>query len=220
MIWSKEIFNKNTRDYIKPDWSRNPIKKTILWHLYSKRSAFAGFETTIMPTQQLGPNVIGLSMEEYLHVLLISGITHFIVLKRENHLRRCISAQLAREKQMYHSRKPVNEVTSLHLDIQNTQIGQGWMPLKEVFKQTDERYEFLYSLLKPHQTLRLGYEADIRENPKVAYEKVCDFIEIDRVPVETDYKMTNPFPLYQVLSNFDEVAAHLKGTPYEWMLTD
>jgi len=218
--WAKEIFNKNVYNYIKPDWSRDPIKKTILWHLYGKKCKYLGFETTIMPTQQFRPDIIGMTLEDYVSLLKHTGITHFIILKRENHLRRCISAQLARNKKMYHSRQPVNKPTSLHLDTQHTRIGQGTMPLLELFKLTDERYELLHSLLKPYKTLRITYEADIKESPKIAYARICDFLQVEKVPVETEYQRTNPFPLNQVIENYDEVAGLLKGTAYEWMLTD
>lgn len=148
LAWRKEIFNKNNRKYyIEPDWSRDPIRKTILWHLYSERRSFVGFETTIMPSQQLGPDIIGMTMEDYIRLLVRTGVTHFIILKRENHLRRCISAALMRNKELSHTRKIIEEVTSLHLDLQNTQIGNTRMPLLDIFKKTDERYAHLQSLL-------------------------------------------------------------------------
>lgn len=221
VAWAKEIFNKNNmKYYIPPDWSRNPVKKTILWHLYRKRISYVGFETTIMPSQQLDPKIIGMTMENYIDLLVRIGITHFIILKRENHWRRCISAELMRKKELSHTRETIEKVTKLFVDIQNTQIGRASMPLLDIFKQTDERYEQLESILASYRTLKLTYEADVRDDPHIAYDKICNFLNIEKVPVETDYKKTNPFPLDQVLENSDEVAGLLKGTPYEWMLTD
>jgi hypothetical protein len=221
LAWNKEIFNKNNgKYYIKPDWKRDPIRKTILWHMYSERRSFVGFETTIMPSQQLGPSIIGMTMEDYIGLLVKTGVTHFIILKRENHLRRCISAELMRKNEMAHTRKIVDKITSLKLDVLNTQLGNTKMPLLEIFKQTDERYAQLQSLLTNYKTLKITYEADVSDDPQAAYRKVCDFINVKKVPVDTDYKKTNPFPLDQVLENFDEVAALLKGTSYAWMLTD
>jgi hypothetical protein len=220
ICWKGEIFNKITKDYVRPGWKRDPVKNTILWQIYSRRSRYVGFETTIMPSQQLGPDNIGLSMESYIGLLDSVGVSHFIILRRENHLKRCISAQIAAAKKMGHSRVMIDEITTVRIDLGNYPIGNRKMPLLELFGQMDLRYEKLISLVKPFRSLLLVYEKDIQEDPMIAYEKVCNFLEIESLPVKTNFQRTNPFPLHLVIENFREVQDHLTGTTYEWMLRE
>ena len=66
--------------------------------------------------------------------------------------------------------------------------------------------------------LHLVYEDDIEQSPKVAYEKVCEFLGVEAVEVECLYQRINTAPLSEIIENYDEVREYLRGTRYEAML--
>jgi len=53
----------------------------------------------------------------------------------------------------------------------------------------------------------------------VAYRSVCGFIGLEAAPVRVPYERVNPFPLQQIVTNYDAIAAALRDTEFEWMLT-
>jgi hypothetical protein len=218
IIWGREIFNANTHLYIPPDWHRNPVRKTIEWHLYRQSTPYFGFETTFMPSQQLRMGMIGMDLEQYCELLDRVGISHYIILKRENFLRRAVSAQVALESKKYHTREDKKEASSIKLDTGNFQLGNQQLPLPEVFESMEKRYALLEEILKDKQVLQISYEKDILPDTMLAFRKVCDFLKIPEAEVTSDYKRTNPFPLKQIIVNYEEVENLLKGTRFEWML--
>jgi len=64
----------------------------------------------------------------------------------------------------------------------------------------------------------ISYEKDILPDPMLAFKKVCVFLKIPEAIVTSDYKRTNPFPLRQIIVNYEEVDKLLTGTRFEWML--
>ena len=73
-------------------------------------------------------------------------------------------------------------------------------------------------MLAGEDVLELSYEDDIAEDPRAAYARVCTWLGLEVVPAEPDLRRTNPRALREVISNWDEVANGLAGTPYAWML--
>ncbi len=221
IIWAGEIFNRNVSRYIKPDWKTDPIRKTIEWQVYRSRTSYFGFETTIMPSQQLRPGCIGMTIDDYVKLLHDTGISHFIILKRENYLRRAVSAQIARERDKYHQKHDeTKQLYSTFIDQDHFQVGSEFMPLMDAFRLMDERYEILNRALTGKTKLDISYERHIQDDPHIAYEMVCRFLGLEPVPAETVYHRTNPFPLKDIIVNFKEVEDHLSGTPYEWMIKE
>ena len=53
----------------------------------------------------------------------------------------------------------------------------------------------------------------------MAYRSVCEFIGLEAAPVRVPYERVNPFPLQQMVTNYDTIAAALQDTVFEWMLT-
>ena len=68
--------------------------------------------------------------------------------------------------------------------------------------------------------LHLSYEEHIQDNPKEAYLKICEFLQIKPKKVDVRLSRTNPYPLKDIIENMDEVRDYLHGTPYEWMLEE
>ena len=78
-----------------------------------------------------------------------------------------------------------------------------------------EARQALYGL----PTLELTYEEQVLQDPRVAYRSVCEFIGLEAAPVRVPYERVNPFPLQQIVTNYDAIAAALRDTEIEWMLT-
>jgi hypothetical protein len=109
---------------------------------------------------------------------------------------------------------------SVKVNIENVQIDFDSKPLLDYLIDYDKHFSELETLLEGKCLLKLSYEEDIEKDPKIAYSRVCEFMNIPRQDVSVNLSKTNPFPLKDMIENFDEVKNTLSGTPYEWMLSD
>ena len=64
----------------------------------------------------------------------------------------------------------------------------------------------------------LSYEDDILPDPKIAYEKVCGFLDLEVRNPKVNLRRTNPFDIHEIVENYAELEKTLKNTKYEWML--
>ena len=65
------------------------------------------------------------------------------------------------------------------------------------------------------------YEDDIlNAGPIVAYEKVCSFLWLSPSKVQVKIGRTNPFPLEEIIENYEDIVKTLSTTKYSWMLSD
>ena len=97
-------------------------------------------------------------------------------------------------------------------------MGNRSEPLLDAFRCLDEHFERLKGLLPADDTYYLTYEDDILEDPRKGYKKLCHFLGIQPESPPIVFKKTNPFPLKDIVTNFDEIISHLKDTKYNWML--
>jgi LPS sulfotransferase NodH len=201
--------DRNVVEYVLGDWSARcrARKKSIL-----------GFETKYLPHQHFRKEFLNTTLEDYLQLLRHLRAWKFIVLRRDNYLRRAISAQVGVHTKTWHSKQRQGGPTRITLDVHTFKTGNHRESLFELFHRLDENYEKLSELLKADQVLHLSYEEDILDDPMVAYGKVCDFLGVQRESPDVDLARTNPFPCEAMLHNFDEVSSLLRGTKYEWML--
>lgn len=180
-------------------------------------SSFYGFE--IKPFHH---RLIGCSAEPFIDKLDSLGFTHFIILDRRNRLRKIVSSIISHERTgVYHSvqgkEAALNRVA---VDSDDVRIDFSAKPLLEYLSEYDEQFDSLKNLLKARNLLELTYEDDIQEDPEKGYQRVCRFLEIEPQKVTVRLSRTNPFPLRDMIENFNEVEDILSGTPYEWMLKD
>ena len=90
--------------------------------------------------------------------------------------------------------------------------------LEKKINQLELEMQEMENILSGNKILHLNYEDDIEQDPKKAYLRICEFIGVKPTKVCVRYKKTNPFPLADIIENFDEIKAILHNTPYEWML--
>ena len=160
-----------------------------------------------------------MELSDYLDLLTGLQFNKFILLHRRNYLQNTVSGEVGRKKSSWHEKLKVVQSTSVNIDISSVKIGQRYAPLLETFQYRDENYNRLKKLLSDQDVLSLTYEDDILENPIIAYNKVCEFLSVPGQDPVVPLNRTNPFAYEEMIENFDEVEAVLRGTEYEWMLT-
>lgn len=163
--------------------------------------------------------VLDLDLPELVEELKAGGVDRWVLVHRRNHLRRVVSGAVGRARGSYHQRRSdgPSELVRVTLDLDDVPFGPG-APLLDVFEELERGERELRQLLDGQPTLWLTYEDDIERDPTVAYERVCDFLGLERRPVEVRLRRTTPFSLEDVLENHAEVSALLEGTDREWML--
>jgi LPS sulfotransferase NodH len=218
VFWADEIFEK----VMRPDangFADDFMNKTINLSSNRRVSHIYGFETKYLPQQHLSDKCLNITIGNYITSLRTLGFSYFIVLHRKNYLRRAISVQVGRERGKWHSKERSMSPTKIHIDINSFQTGVRREPLLELFACMDESYDLLRHSLSSN-SLFITYEDDIQNDPLSAYGKVCEFLDLENEKPKIDLHKTNPFSYEQMISNFEEVEAVLKGTKYSWMLDD
>jgi hypothetical protein len=148
------------------------------------------------------------------------GYRDLIVLRRENYLRKVVSSVVALAHGSYHTSATGDRSSrpKVNLDVSGILIDGDRLPLLERFAHWDADFDELYASLHCFRHLCLTYEEDVMNDVNVAYRKVCEFLDVEVVPVESRLKRTNPYPLVELISNWEEVCSCLTGTRWEWML--
>jgi hypothetical protein len=215
--WGDEIFdapNLVATPGFRPSrpWIRSMIEIVANG---SKRECF-GFESRV---HDFHAGCIPLTKTDFVSLLEDIGFTHFIVLRRHNLLRVVISARVARETGRLHVGREPRQATRVQLDVADP-LGWSVGSLIEFIEGCDRFYEEVDDALSGKNKLEIAYEADIEGDPSVAYNEVCRFVDIEPTPAQPQQARTNPFTIEEMLINYDEVAEVLRGTRFEWMLTD
>lgn len=166
-------------------------------------------------------DVIGIQFEDFFKFLQQQGFDHFIILKRRNFLRKIVSSRIAQETGAWHrSNSSSAKLVQIRIDPKNVQMDQTKKPLLAFLDGYQRDFEKLDVLLRDHLTLRLTYEEDVQVDALVGYNRICDFLGIERRPVTVRYGKTAPFPLKDILANYADIDSALAGTPFHWMVTE
>jgi len=159
---------------------------------------------------------INVPLTKFVDKVVGMGFSHFILLKRSNHLRVVTSNLVAIQRAQYHVRSGEDpKPTTVRIDIDEPH--PRGLPLLELFRLYDSTFVNLRPQLHGKSVLELNYEDHILESPRVAYQMVCEFVGIEANAPSIELTRATPWPLNQIIENFDEVAAALRGTSYEWM---
>jgi hypothetical protein len=147
------------------------------------------------------------------------GFHHFVVLERKNFLRKVVSSLVAQQTLEYHlapDRKP--KPTHVHVNVEALEIDSNQRPLLEYFQEWEEQFASLKELLSKKSALWLHYETDLLTDPLIGYRRCCEFLDLPAYQANVRLGRTNPFPLQEIVSNWQEIAALLTGTRFEWMV--
>lgn len=175
-----------------------------------------GFETKFFHLRKQN-----ITIAEFVTFLKQNGCKRFITLKRENILRKIASSSIAKNKRAFHQEnKEKAKLTKIHLDPSEIRIDGARKPLVEMISDYENDFKELNLALENSEVLRLTYEEHIKETPLKAYEAICNFLGTKSESPDIQYGKSNPFPLSEIIENFDEIKNELKGTPHSWMTDD
>lgn len=214
--WDGEIYEPKGRFYHKHGFNGDATDPVgfLKKRLDGAKKSNYGFE--IKPYQA---RLIGMPIEKLVRSLDALKFSHFVLLQRRNSLRKVVSSMVGRSSGRMHV--PAGSAVSLsriHLNVNDVGVDHEKKTLVEFLRGYETDMRDIECRLAGRNVLQLKYEDDLEADPQVGYFKVCDFLGIAPAPVETKLGRTTPFPLSDVLKNYDEVAATLRGTEFEWMI--
>jgi hypothetical protein len=220
--WDREIyFHWWTRsDKRFQRWDSETFLRRNMW---AAGRRWYGFEMKFLAAQHLA--IVGLPLAEYVAEIERAGVTRHVVLERRNALRRMISQKKGRSSKQRHARvgEERESIPAVTLDVESTRIWKGGpaQPLLACIDEITETYAELLRLLGGREVLQLTFEEDIAaEGPHRAYERMCAFLGLEPVSTVVHTQRLHAQPVRELVENFDQVAAALRGTPHEWMLDD
>ena len=165
--------------------------------------------------------LLGCSKEKFLNHLASIDFEHFILLDRENKLRKILSSLKAHQSGVFHLKPDTSpKFEKIHIDPQRVPIDRTSKPLLDFLQEYERDMQEFTELLPKKNTLFLSYERDIERDPYIGYLKICNILNIRPHRKRIPLSKTTPFPIRKLVENFDELQATLKGTPYEWMLEE
>jgi LPS sulfotransferase NodH len=127
-------------------------------------------------------------------------------LRRNNLLKVYVSKLLMTEGKRVRSSGPV-AVSKVHVDP---------VAALAAVRKTRDQYEHFETVFGAHRRLQLVYENLIEAqtlNPLVS-SAICDFLEIERVPMRSRLMKVNPDCLADFVVNYDELASYFSGTEF------
>lgn len=179
--------------------ARPRVVEEYLDALYSRRGHEAiGFKLMRTHCRQF-PSVVPYLLERHIPAI------HVV---RRNVLKTLISRETARQRKLFHARKGV-PVAKIRIDA---------AALPGSLESIDADNAAWERIFGDSVYLKLSYESFV-ENRERELERIYDFLAVPSHPeVESDLVKLNPESLQDILLNYDEVAASLKGTRFEWCL--
>lgn len=222
ILWDSEIYYRFLIGYANHQGEALEAWRREAFDELPKRIARSGARYYGFEVQFFHIRYLNRSLPDYLDYLHQSGVTHYILLERRNHLRSLLSyavSEVTRRKFiMQPTQKPA--LTKVHLDVNRITINGEDCTLIEYLDRYADNYRTARQLLADQKLLYLNYEDDIERDPSNAALKTFAFLNLPARPLKVHYKKTTPYPVAQVIGNFDEVQAALAGTPYAWMLSE
>jgi hypothetical protein len=143
------------------------------------------------------------------------GYKKYVILKRENYLKREVSKIVGDVMENWNVEEEVDP-PKVEIPILN---GDGKAIIHR-FKEIDNFYNSLEKQINEKEYIKISYERDIKEEPKKAFNKITRWVGLKSVNTKVRTKKINKRPLGERISNFDEVKKVLDKTEYEWMVHD
>jgi LPS sulfotransferase NodH len=165
--------------------------------------------------------LLGCSKEKFLTHLAGIGFEHFIILDRENKLRKILSSLKAHQSGVFHLKPGTSpKLEKIHVDPQQIRIDRTSKPLLAFLQEYERDMQEFTDLLRKKSTLFLTYERDIERDPYIGYLKICNILNIRPRRKRIPLSKTTPFPIRDLVENHADLQATLRGTPYDWMLEE
>ena len=155
--------------------------------------------------------------EQMVRELRRAGFDCFVVLERRNILRWLVSAEFGTRFQTWHirsSEKPTLRTVDIPLHY------SGGLTLSDRLQAVESWHTQLRTCLAGSPVLNLTYEDHILPTPVNGYSRICSFIDIEMKGASIGHGVVNPFPLRDMIRNFEEIKERLGGSKFEWMLDE
>ena len=217
IYWSGEIYKnllKNNYN-LKTEDSRNILYYTLQHEMEkTKKNQWLGLETKFYHVRYFKED-----LQDYIQKIKENGVCKFVVLERKNYLRKIVSSIAASQSATWH--QPANtksRLTKVKINIESVRIDGRNKPLIDFLQEYESDFNTIKELIAEREAMMLTYEEDVAVSPTSTCSKVLQLLDLPEHGMKTRYGKTNPFPLYEIITNYDEVADYLSGTKFEWML--
>ena len=147
-------------------------------------------------------------LREHLPTLKIIHLT------RENRLRVWVSYLISKATQKW-----VNSSRDIREPSKPNRVHVNLSDWKTQMESYDTLRRDAISFFEGHDMLRVTY-ADLINDWKETTHRIQTFLDVTPQPLNRTTKKQNPHALSDLITNYDEVAATLRGTEYEWMLEE
>ena len=184
----------------------HPTDHQTLRHLdtiFSQPSAAAGFKLKFPNQAIVYPEVVD-RLKSWPEIKTIELI-------RENVLKQAISLRNVERIKKLGVSKSSNSVKSvdlepLELDVELTiSHARFFLKSREEFRLMSEGFQ---------KVQRVSYE-QILERPEPTLAALLEFLEVDPMPLASQFQKTTPDDLTKAIANFDELAEKIRGTELE-----
>jgi len=221
IFWANELYEpifkqweRSNPGFTEPGVMPIPPIEYLISSIGKSKTKTYGFE--IKPYHF---RLINVSFEEYLNSIEQLGFEHFILLDRKNKLRKILSSIKAQKSGVYHLEKGSKpQFQKINIPIDNIQIDHESKSLLSFIDDYIKDMDSIGNMLEAKKVLKLTYEEDIEEDPINAYGKICDFIGVKKLQPIISLSKTTPFPVKDLVANYNEVANCLKLSSHGWML--
>lgn len=140
----------------------------------------------------------------------------FVLLIRENAMRRLISVLQGIERGDWHSGRPSDSMVTINV---SNVWGVGLAEWLDRF--IEERTLVAEALEKMGcSPLNLTFEADVVRDPGIGTKRICEFGGIDYRAGKSLVRESTYRPLAELIRNIDEVRQALAGTEHDWMIDE
>lgn len=144
----------------------------------------------------------------------------FITLVRKNFLRSIVSntVMFSSTKTKTHNRTDEKVVLNkVKLDVDEARYNGYRKPLIKHLRTHQKNFSDFEAMLSTQNILKLTYEDNIFSDPSDAYLKACEFLSLEPCDLNVRLRKTNPFPLSEIITNYEEVKDYLSDTEFAWM---
>jgi LPS sulfotransferase NodH len=219
--WANELYEPIFKQWnrLNPDFTQPGVMPMAPIKYLKKSISKSKVETYGFEIKPYHLRLVGMPLENYLKEIEGLGFQHFILLDRKNKLRKIISSIKARQSGIYHlnlGSKP--KLEKINIPVHKIQIDHESKSLINFIDDYIKDIKIIDNILQNKNLLKLTYENDIENDPLVAYSKICSFIGVDEISPKISLSKTTPFPIRDLVENYDEVSNYLANSPYKWML--
>lgn len=216
IYWGGEFFHPDSLDRWQNMFGEESPERLLRLVMPAARRGFFGFDCKMFAD----PARLHLSTEQFIQSLLELKFDHFIFLERKNLLRRFISIEVGKRRGTWHLTDGAPELIRVRVDPKHPIKRNATKSLIDWFEDYTSVYDAARRQVAAYPTLNLTYEEDVLPGPHTAYEKICAFLGVAPEEPVIKRKKISPFPLEDLLTNYEEVNVYLQDTPYAWMLQD